>query len=567
VVPRLPAAAIAALTFVLAPSAALAGQGARDGVPDRIVVAFDASADRSDRAQALHDVHATSARVLPALGQTEALTVGDGKAAAAVAELNDADGVAWAQVDRTVRAALALPSGTASDAPLQWGLSNTGQSQYLLWAGQAGVDGDFTAAWDLSTGSTDAPIAVVDTGVDFSIADLAVNRVAGGYDFVSGDSDPSPAPADPSSPEATSHGTHVTGIAAASLAVNQSSGDITGGAPNAGVMAVRALDARGSGYMSTIAAAFAWAADHGARVVNASLSGTGPSLAMATAIAAHPNTLFVVAAGNAGIDEDARAASQRDYPCALDLPNVVCVAAVDSLGRLPSFSNYGATTVDVGGPGVDIWSYTAGGQLESWDGTSMATPFVAAAAELAIARTPTVTAPQLRDAIVASARPLASLDGKTTSGGMIDAAALVARVAGLPIVAAPTTTAATTSTTPGTTTQPVATPPVAATPVETDPTPTPTPTPTLRSPQLKLGRLTRSGKRLRVSGTTARAWKGTVTVTVCAGRHCAKARARASKGRFAALLAIGKGQRVKVTVAAPAIADYRAAQTTRTMRA
>jgi subtilisin family serine protease len=507
-------------------------------------------------------VHASAAQPLPALGHTDALTVADGTAASAIAKLEDADGVAWAEVDRPVRATMALPAG--SDGPSQWGLSNVGQT--LRDTGVAGVDGNFTNAWELSTGSAQAPIAVVDTGVDFANADLAANRVAGGYDFVAGDTDPSPGPADEQKPNATSHGTHVAGIAAASLGVANSA-DITGGAPNAGIIALRALDTKGSGLMSTVAAAFAWAGAHGVRVVNASLSGTGPSQALATAINAYPNTLFVVAAGNAGIDEDAQATSQRDYPCALPAANVVCVAAVDSQADLASFSNYGRTTVDVGAPGVDIVSYVAGGQLQWWDGTSMATPFVAAAAELAIARTPTVTAPQLRDAIIATAQPLRSLAGRTVAGGMIDADALVARVAGLPVQSAPVS---------GTATAPAATPPAAAPqqPVSTptdlgDTTPShqaPSREPAQRSPQLKLATVKRSGSRLRISGTLARAWKGTVTVTVCAGSRCRRAHARATNGRFAARLAVARGKRLQITVAAPAARGYRAIRVTRVAR-
>jgi subtilisin family serine protease len=564
VVPRFPAAALAAVTLLLTLLAApaLAAPGARDGVPDRLVVAFDRGADGSDRTEALSDVKATDAHALTALDHTVAVTVADGTAASAVAKLDHADGVAWAQVDRPVRATMSLPAGDLSRGLWQWGLSNIGQHLYAF--GVAGVDGDFTSAWERTTGTAQAPIAVIDTGVDFSIADLATNRVAG-RDIVAGDDDPSPAPPSSSDPGATSHGTHVAGIAAASMGVNQSGGDITGGAPSAGIMAVRALDATGRGYMSTIADAFAWAADHGARVVNASLSGTGPSQPLANAIASHPNTLFVVAAGNDGTDEDAQPESQRDFPCALDLPNVVCVAAVDSQGRLASFSNYGATTVDVAGPGVDIVSYVAGGQLQWWDGTSMATPFVAAAAELAIARTPTVTAPQLREAIIATAaaHPLSALAGRTTSGGMVDADALVARTAGLPVVAAPV---AATKPAPAAATEPAATPqePVAAPPAES--APSQEPAPTRRSPQLKLAPVKRSGSRLRVSGTLARAWTGTVMVTVCAGRHCTRTRARVTHGRFSAKLAVPRGKRVKVTVAAPAARGYRAISVTRSAR-
>ncbi len=82
----------------------------------------------------------------------------------------------------------------------------------------------------------------------------------------------------------------------------------------------------------------------GARVVNASLSGPGASLTLEAAIAAHPGVLFVVAAGNDGVDVDA----QPHFPCAAPQPNVVCVAATDQDDELASFSNRGAA---VGRPG------------------------------------------------------------------------------------------------------------------------------------------------------------------------------------------------------------------------
>lgn len=502
-----------------------------------------------------------------------AVTVADGAAGAAAATLNDSDAVAWAQVDRRVRASMALPAGDFARGLWQWGLSNLGQQ--IGFAGVAGVDGDFPAAWELSTGRAQTPIAVVDTGVDFSIADLAANRVAGGHDFVDADDDPSPGAPVTADPSATSHGTHVAGIAAASLTVTQSAGDITGGAPDAGIMALRALDASGSGWSSDVAAAFAFAADHGARVVNASLTAVGPSQVMANAIAAHPNTLFVVAAGNGdghgvGIDEDARPAAQRDYPCALELPNVICVAAVDNRGALAAFSNYGAVSVDVGAPGVDVVSYTAGGQLAWWNGTSMATPYVAAAAELAVAHTPTVTTSQLHDAIIQSARPLSALAARTTSGGMIDANALLARTAALTVQSAPTAPAAATPAAPAAVSLPTAeTRPAPAEPASAQlaprTAPPPTSTPTRRSPQLTLG-ASRSGSRLHVTGTLARAWQGTVTVTVCAGPRCTHVRARVRHGRFTVRLPAPHARHVKVTVTAPATHGYRAAGVTRTAR-
>jgi subtilisin family serine protease len=563
------AAAVLAATFLLTTTPALAA-GTRDGEPDRVVVAFDADAGDGAIAQALDAVDAAGQHALPALDQTVAVTVDDGDAAAAAATLDRAPGVAWAEVDRHARAATALPSGDFLGGPWQWGLWNTGQ--WIGTTGLAGIDGNFPAAWDTEQGATDVPVAVVDTGVDFSIDDLLANRAAGGRDFVAGDNDPSPAAPDPAAPSQTSHGTHVAGIAAASPVVNPRGGDITGAAPAAGIMALRALDASGEGWSSDIAAAFAWAAEHGARVVNASLTVDGPSQALADAIAAHPNTLFVAAAGNGddhgqGLDEDRLDAARRAYPCALDLANVLCVAAVDNRGALAAFSNYGAQSVDVGAPGVRVVSYTAGGSLAWWDGTSMAAPYASAAAELAIARTPTLTAPQLRDAIVATARSLPALADRTTSGGMIDASALIARTATLPVLAAPTApakfapaaapvapSAAAPAPAPAAQPLPATAPPASGSPVRA-----------LRSPALRLRRVTR-GARLRVDGTAARTVTGTVTIRVCAGTRCTRARARVSKGRFHAFLRVPRHVRVRITVSLPAAGGHRAAQISATAR-
>src|SRR5207245_6881993 len=124
-------------------------------------------------------------------------------------------------------------------------------------------------------------------------------------------------------------------------------------APGAKVLPLRALDAHGSGSMSDVAAAFAYAGKLGLPVVNASLGG-GFSRAVEDAIAAHPQTLYVVAAGNAATNDDTP--STAEYPCAYPLANIVCVGATDSSDQPASFSNYGATSVDLYAPGVNILS-------------------------------------------------------------------------------------------------------------------------------------------------------------------------------------------------------------------
>ena len=393
---------------------------------DQVVVRFSRSADSADRSAARASVDATAAEPVTGLTGVQVVTVPEGDAKSATRTLDNTDGVLWAQPRQRMHIAAAMPSAGGNQSGAQWGLLNGGQSVFYPYSGRyvsgtAGIDGNFTPAWDNGTGEG-ATIAIVDTGVDFNITDLADNQDAtDGHDFVDGDDDPSP---DPTGTVDTSHGTHVAGIAAASMTVHDSVHDIVGGAPDAHVMALRALDGTGAGYDTDIAAAFDWAASHGAQVVNASLGGTGWSDVLHDAIASNPDTLFVVAAGNDGRNEDPLSSDDRDYPCTDPSPNVICVAAVTSTGALASFSNYGATTVDVGAPGQDIISYVLGGTLKYWDGTSMATPFVSAAAALAFGAHPEATAAQVRDSILASAKPLPALCGKVASGGMIDANAV-----------------------------------------------------------------------------------------------------------------------------------------------
>src|SRR5262249_6050139 len=150
------------------------------------------------------------------------------------------------------------------------------------------------------------------------------------------------------------HGTHVTGTIAA-LADNGIG--VAGVAPGARVMPLRALDADGSGSDSTIAEAFDYAGDMGVRIVNAALGGVGPSQPLTDAMAAHPNTLYVVAAGNSNLNTDAIAFA----PCTSPAANVICVGASTNRDARASFSNYGKTTVDVFAPGQMIDSIKRGG--------------------------------------------------------------------------------------------------------------------------------------------------------------------------------------------------------------
>jgi subtilisin family serine protease len=185
------------------------------------------------------------------------------------------------------------------------------------------------------------------------------------------------------------------------------------------IMPLRVLGDDGSGYVSDAIRAYTYAAHNGARVVNASLGGPSFSRAEHDAIAAAPDTLFVVAAGNDGADND----TTPEYPCDYDLANVVCVAASDHDDALASFSNYGPANVALAAPGVDIASTWPGGRYALLDGTSMATPHVAGAAALLLVHDATLGVAGLRAALLSSVHPVAALAGRVATGGRLDVAA------------------------------------------------------------------------------------------------------------------------------------------------
>jgi hypothetical protein len=194
------------------------------------------------------------------------------------------------------------------------------------------------------------------------------------------------------------HGTHVAGIIGARL--NNGRG-IAGGAPSVRIMPVRVLDAHGSGVASDVAEGIIWAADHGARVINVSLGG-GPSPGMQAAMQyANAKRAVVVAAAGNGY----QSGNTPTYPAAY--PEAIAVASVnDSLGH-SSFSNTGSY-VDIAAPGEMILS-TYGDNTHDYQwmsGTSMATPYAAAAAALIVSANTSLSAASIRNILLGTARDL-----------------------------------------------------------------------------------------------------------------------------------------------------------------
>ncbi len=228
-----------------------------------------------------------------------------------------------------------------------------------------------------------------------------------GWDFVNGDNNPT---------DDHDHGTHVAGTIGA---VGSNGTGVTGVNWNVKVMALKFLNAAGSGTTADAIAATLYAADNGARVSSNSWGG-GPfdqSLLDAIEYGAGRGMLFVAAAGNDGRSNDTTAT----YPSSYASEAIVSVAATDHNDALAFFSNYGAKSVDLGAPGVNILSTTRGGTYAAFQGTSMATPHVSGVAALLAARFPDASPYGLKALLLRSVDPVASLAGRTTSGGRLNA--------------------------------------------------------------------------------------------------------------------------------------------------
>jgi len=287
---------------------------------------------------------------------------------------------------------------------------------------------DAVHAWSVTTGSTSNVIAVTDTGVDRTHPDLQGNlwvnagEIPGngidddhngyvddvnGWDFYNFDNDPA---------DGNGHGTHIAGTIAARG--NNSIG-VTGVCWSAQIMPLKLLSDSGSAYTSDAVAAVTYASRMGARISNNSWGGGGYSQSLYDAIkaAGSQGSLFVTTAGNNNADNDATPYYPANYP----LECILSVAATDRDDQLAYFSNYGANTVHLTAPGVDILSLRPGGQYATLSGTSIAAPHVAGTAGLLLARNPSLTVNQMKQLIIFGSDSIGTLGGKIASQGRLNA--------------------------------------------------------------------------------------------------------------------------------------------------
>src|SRR6478752_4096705 len=252
-----------------------------------------------------------------------------------------------------------------SQYPYQWSLNNTGKND-----GTQHADIQYESLEKLLNGQKlkDTVIAVADTGVDSSLADLkGVVDTKTGYNYVDRSSNAT---------DDNGHGTHVAGIIAASANNNYSMAGINS---HAKILPVKILDASGSGDTEQIAYGIKYAVDHGAKVINLSLGGSySRVLEYSLKYAYDHNVTVVAASGNDGMEE-------LSYPASSAY--AISVGASNRLDIVSDYSNYGKG-LDITAPGSDIPSLVPDGNVTYLSGTSMATPHVAAVAGLLLSQNP-----------------------------------------------------------------------------------------------------------------------------------------------------------------------------------
>lgn len=309
-----------------------------------------------------------------------------------VSDLNTDPNVEYAEPDYK-RYALGVPNDPGF--PMQWNLQQLSMS----------------TLWNTITGDENVVVAVIDTGVAYDLSDFSTTIFVPGWDFVNNDADPY---------DDNAHGTHVAGTIAQST--NNGAG-VAGMAYGVSIMPLKTLGQDGSGYVSDTSEAIIWAVDNGADVINLSLGSTSSSTTEEAAVKyAFDNGVPVIAA--TGNDNGA-----VNYPAAYDAYVLAVGATRYDKARSP-YSNFGPEvdivapggdmTVDqnadgyndgilqqtIGGfdPGTGVTDYTAG--FHFFQGTSMATPHVAALAALVMSKNPFHTTSEVYNLITGNADDL-----------------------------------------------------------------------------------------------------------------------------------------------------------------
>ncbi len=316
-------------------------------------------------------------------------------------------------------------------------------------------------AWNNTPKGAGIIVAVTDTGIDYNHEDLAANmwrnskEVPGdgidndnngfvddvvGWDFAANDNKPYDLTVGLmeilTGGGNPGHGTHCSGVVGAR---GDNGKGISGTAPAVSLMGLRFINEKGQGDTAAAVQVVDYAVKNGAHIISASWGGEGEELgdnALREAVmrARDEGVLFIVAAGNGrnGVGYNNDTDSKPVFPASYEYENMITVAAIDSADKLAGFSNFGKVGVDIGAPGVKILSTVPGDQYQdtvidlgellhaTWDGTSMATPFVAGALADVWSADPGMDALKVRQEILDNAKKTSALSGKVSTDGKLN---------------------------------------------------------------------------------------------------------------------------------------------------
>jgi subtilisin family serine protease len=407
-------------------------------VPGEVIVRFRPGASTASRGEILRSANAQ---------------VGEKIVTAAMRGRGDNEGITVLRTSMNVPDAMAALNARADVeyAEPNWVYTTdaTSNDTYYtngsLWGMGTGNGSGAVTAWANNKQNCGAVyIGIIDEGYMYTHPDLAANAaknpseaagVAGvdddanglvddvyGWDFAGNNSSVFDGAGD-------DHGTHVAGTIGA---VGGNAAGVAGVCWSVKLMNAKFLGSTGGTTANAVKAVDYFTNLKNAQGLNIaatsnSWGGGGFSQALADAItrANSAGILFVAAAGNSTLDCNVTACYPANYP----QDNVISVASITSTGAISSFSNFGATTVDIGAPGSAIWStvpVSSKGRVvagyASYNGTSMATPHVSGAVAMYKAANPTATAAQIKAAILGAATPTGSLSGKALTGGRLNVA-------------------------------------------------------------------------------------------------------------------------------------------------
>lgn len=321
---------------------------------------------------------------------------------------------------------------TVSTDPMysqQWGLKNNGRnSGGIFTPGRSGEDINVEKAWELTRGTSDVIVAVIDTGIDYNHVDLKNNILVNeaelnglpgvdddgngyvddvyGYDFFGNKSDPM---------DGHGHGTHCAGVIGA---LNNTTG-IAGISSHVKLLPIKFLSDQGSGSLEGAIKAIDYGIKRGVHVMNNSWGGGNFTQALFDAIKAadEAGIVFLAASGNSKLNND----TANAYPANYEVDNVISVGAMDGAGSKASFSNYGRQKVHVFAPGVNILSTVQNNGYKKMSGTSMACPHVSGIVALMLSEEKNMTPKEVRERLISTSAKTSRLGQYSQSEGRVDA--------------------------------------------------------------------------------------------------------------------------------------------------